>query len=83
MAVIPANLIYNNFSNLQNTFDRAKMALIPNGGKLPYTKQMGVSYLIQRVRATNGGKLPYTKSAGNGEHWRALAEGGSINRLQM
>ena len=35
MAVEPANLItiQNNYSKLTNTYDRAQMALIPNGGK--------------------------------------------------
>ena len=44
MAVIPANLIKNNFSKLTNSFDRAKMALMPKGD---------VSY-NQKVRAKAG-----------------------------
>ena len=34
MAVIPANLIENNFSNLQTRGSATNLALIPNGGKL-------------------------------------------------
>ena len=34
MAVVPANLIENNYSNLQTLTIELKMALIPNGGKL-------------------------------------------------
>ena len=34
MAVVPANLIENNYSNLQILTIELKMALIPNGGKL-------------------------------------------------
>ena len=34
MAVIPANLIENNISNLQTLSIELKGALIPNGGKL-------------------------------------------------
>ena len=38
MAVVPANLIIiqNNYSKLTNTYDRAQMALIPNGGNCRY-----------------------------------------------
>ena len=48
MAVVPANLIENNYSNLQTLTIKLKMALIPNGGKL---QQRGA---VQRALGAEG-----------------------------